>query len=133
MSLPLRILVADDDSVLRVLLQLKLQADGHEVILASNGHEARQLINIEPPDLAVLDIVMPGIDGLALTRVLREEPETASLPIVLLTGRDTDHDIMVGWQSGANYYITKPFVIEQLRYFIRLAQIEPSSRRTPAR
>jgi DNA-binding response OmpR family regulator len=98
MSDSMQIVVADDDPVLRALLQMKLQAEGHNVTLACE-----------------------------VTRRLREQPETATLPIVLLTGRDTDPDIVAGWQSGANYYITKPFVIEHLRYFIQTMQdmVEP--------
>jgi DNA-binding response OmpR family regulator len=122
MSDSLHIVVADDDPVLRALLQLKLEGEGHRVTLAADGDEALLLVTQERPDLLVLDVVMPGIDGLELTRNLRAQPETKDLPIVLLTGRDTDPDIVAGWQSGANYYITKPFVIEHLRYFIKTMQ-----------
>jgi len=127
MSESLQIVVADDDPVLRALLQMKLESEGHRVTLASDGDEALQLATTDPPELLVLDVVMPGIDGLEVTRRLRERPETAALPIVLLTGRDTDPDIVAGWKSGANYYITKPFVIEHLRYFIKTMQdsVEP--------
>ena len=123
----LQIVVADDDPVLRALLQLKLEGEGHNVTLACDGREALDLVSTDRPDLLVLDVAMPGIDGLELTRQLRERPESKDLPIVLLTGRDTDPDIVAGWQSGANYYITKPFVLEHLRYFIKSMQdkIEP--------
>ncbi|MDQ1393403.1 MAG: two-component system, OmpR family, alkaline phosphatase synthesis response regulator PhoP [Acidimicrobiaceae bacterium] len=129
MTKSLEIVVADDDPVLRALLQLKLEGEGHRVTLASDGDEAFRLASTNPPGLLVLDVVMPGIDGLEVTRRLREKPETASLPIVLLTGRDTDPDIVAGWKSGANYYITKPFVIEHLRYFIKTMQDVESDER----
>jgi two-component system, OmpR family, phosphate regulon response regulator PhoB len=127
MSESLQIVVADDDPVLRALLRLKLEGEGHRVTLACDGDEALEMVTKEPPELLVLDVVMPGIDGLELTRRLRARPETKELPIVLLTGRDTDPDIVEGWKSGANYYITKPFVIEHLRYFIKTMQdnVEP--------
>jgi DNA-binding response OmpR family regulator len=127
MSDSMQIVVADDDPVLRALLQMKLQAEGHSVTLTCDGDEALRVASTTPPELLVLDVVMPGLDGLEVTRRLREQPATASLPIVLLTGRDTDPDIVAGWQSGANYYITKPFVIEHLRYFIKTMQdtVEP--------
>jgi DNA-binding response OmpR family regulator len=130
MTKSLEIVVADDDPVLRALLQLKLEGEGHTVRLARDGEEALRLASADPPGLLVLDVVMPGIDGLEVTRRLRERPETATLPIVLLTGRDTDPDIVAGWKSGANYYITKPFVIEHLRYFIKTMQdtVEPDER-----
>ena len=119
MSESLRILLAEDDPVSSALIQLKLEADGHTVQAASSGTEALQMATAAPPDLLLLDVVMPGLDGLEVTRRLREQPDTADLSIVLLTGRDSDHDIVAGWKSGANYYITKPFAIEHLRYFIR--------------
>jgi len=121
----MQIVVVDDDPVMRKLLQMKLEADGHSVTLAANGDEALALANFSPPELMVLDIAMPGLDGLEVTRRLRGQPATKSLPIVLLTGRDKDPDIIAGWQSGADYYITKPFVIEHLRYFIKTMQDQP--------
>jgi DNA-binding response OmpR family regulator len=124
----LRVLVADDDPVFRELLQLKLAGDGHKVTQAHDGVEALRLVSAGPPDLLVLDVAMPHVSGLEVTRQLRAQPETAHLPIVLLTGRDTDHDIVAGWKSGASYYITKPFVIEHLRYFIRTMQGEAETK-----
>ncbi len=118
----MEIVVVDDDPVMRALLQLKLEGDGRRVTLGADGDEALLLALSKLPQLLVLDIAMPGIDGLEVTRRLREQPETAALPIVLLTGKDKDPDIIAGWQSGANYYITKPFVIEHLRYFIKTMQ-----------
>jgi DNA-binding response OmpR family regulator len=118
----MEIVVVDDDPVMRALLQLKLEGDGHRVTLGADGDEALLLALSKLPQLLVLDIAMPGIDGLEVTRRLRGHPETAALPIVLLTGKDKDPDIIAGWQSGANYYITKPFVIEHLRYFIKTMQ-----------
>jgi two-component system phosphate regulon response regulator PhoB len=129
MTVPLQILIADDDPVLRELLQLKLKAEGHTVSQASTGDEALRMVSDDPPQLLVLDIAMPGTNGLEVTRWLRKRPQTADLPIVLLTGRDTDHDIVTGWRSGASYYITKPFVIEHLRYFIRTLQGNVASTR----
>jgi DNA-binding response OmpR family regulator len=118
-------MVADDDPVMRTLLQLKLEAEGHHVTLAADGDEALALTESARPELLVLDIAMPGVDGLEVTRRLRGQPETASLPIVLLTGKDSDPDIIAGWTSGADYYITKPFVIEHLRYFIKTMKGAP--------
>jgi two-component system, OmpR family, phosphate regulon response regulator PhoB len=127
MSDSLQIVVADDDPVFRTLLQMKLEAEGHRVTVACDGDEALLLANTDPPELLVLDVAMPGMDGLEVTRRLRAQPETKALPIVLLTGRDADPDIVAGWQSGANYYITKPFVIEHLRYFIKTMHDSPES------
>jgi DNA-binding response OmpR family regulator len=121
----MQIVVADDDPVMRTLLQMKLEAEGHSVRLAADGYEALALANANRPELLVLDVAMPGVDGLEVTRRLRGQPETATLPIVLLTGKDSDPDIIAGWKSGADYYITKPFVIEHLRYFIKTMHTTP--------
>lgn len=121
----MQIVVADDDPVMRALLQMNLEAEGHRVTLAVDGDEALALATEAKPELLVLDIAMPGVDGLEVTRRLRDQPQTATLPIVLLTGRDSDPDIIAGWKSGADYYITKPFVIEHLRYFIKTMHASP--------
>jgi DNA-binding response OmpR family regulator len=122
MTLPVRILVADDDPDLLELLRLNLEAEGHTVKVATNGLEAFEMAVAARPDLLVLDVMMPGIDGLEVTRRLRERPETAQLPIVLLTARGSNPEILEGWQSGADYYVTKPFELEHLLYFIEMMQ-----------
>jgi DNA-binding response OmpR family regulator len=122
MTVPVRVLVADDDPDLLELLRLNLEAEGHTVGVARDGTEALDMAMQAPPDLLVLDVMMPGLDGLEVTRRLRERPETAGLPIVLLTARGSNPEILEGWQSGADYYITKPFELEHLLYFIELMQ-----------
>jgi two-component system, OmpR family, phosphate regulon response regulator PhoB len=121
----MRIVLADDDADLLELLRINLEAEGHTVKVATDGLEALDLVVASHPDVVVLDVMMPGIDGLEVTRRLRALPETASLPIVLLTARGTNPQILEGWQSGANYYITKPFELEHLLYFIELMQERP--------
>jgi DNA-binding response OmpR family regulator len=118
----MRIIVADDDADLLELLRINLEAEGHTVNAASDGSQALELALTSRPDALVLDVMMPGLDGLEVTRLLRARPETAALPIVLLTARGTNPEILEGWQSGANYYITKPFELEHLLYFIELTQ-----------
>jgi DNA-binding response OmpR family regulator len=122
MTESVRILVADDDPDLLELLRLNLEAEGHAVMVACDGTEALEIAIQTRPDLLVLDVMMPGLDGLEVTRKLRERPETAGLPIVLLTARGSNPEILEGWQSGADYYITKPFELEHLLYFIELMQ-----------
>jgi DNA-binding response OmpR family regulator len=122
MTESVRILVADDDPDLLELLRLNLEAEGHTVAVACDGTEVLEMAMAVRPDLLVLDVMMPGLDGLEVTRRLRERPETAALPIVLLTARGSNPEILEGWQSGADYYITKPFELEHLLYFIGLMQ-----------
>jgi EAL domain-containing protein (putative c-di-GMP-specific phosphodiesterase class I)/DNA-binding response OmpR family regulator len=126
---PMRILVADDEPDLRELLQINLEALGHEVQLAVDGTEALALAMAHRPDLIVLDIMMPGLNGLEVLRRLREEPANADLPVVLLSARGTDSEVFEGWSSGANYYITKPFELDELLDFIE--QVRAQSRHAP--
>jgi diguanylate cyclase len=116
---PMRILVADDEPDLLELLRINLVAQGHEVQLASDGTEALALAVAGPPDLVILDVMMPGLDGLEVLRALRGQPGSANLPVVLLSARGSDSEVFEGWSSGANYYITKPFEIDELLDFIQ--------------
>jgi DNA-binding response OmpR family regulator len=118
MNRPLTVLVADDDDVLRSLLVLNLEAEGMNVHEAENGAKALQFALTYRPDLIVLDVMMPVHDGLKVLRALKDEPSTASIPVVLLTARAGSDDIDEGWAAGADYYMTKPFHFDQLLAFI---------------
>lgn len=102
----IRILLAEDDPDLRVTTRLVLEQHGHEVAVAVDGAEALAMIRTSPPDLVIADIVMPKLDGLTLTRRLRED---SNIPIIMLTARDLSHDEIAGLEAGADDYITKPF------------------------
>jgi EAL domain-containing protein (putative c-di-GMP-specific phosphodiesterase class I)/DNA-binding NarL/FixJ family response regulator len=115
---PMRILVADDEPDLLELLRINLEAQGHEVQLAADGTEALALAMARRPDLVILDVMMPGLDGLEVLRTLRGQPGNADLAVVLLSARGSDREVFEGWSSGANYYITKPFEIDELLSFI---------------
>src|ERR1700737_455564 len=108
MTGPLRILVADDEADMLELLQINLEAEGHVVDLASDGTEALEMALAGGHDLIVLDIMMPGLSGLEVLRLLRQQPGSAELTVVLLSARGSDPKIFDGWQSGASYYMTKP-------------------------
>jgi len=114
MSRPVSVIVADDDDVLRSLLVLNLEAEGMQVHEAENGAKALQYALTHRPDLMVLDVMMPVHDGLKVLRALKDEPTTAGIPVVLLTARAGEEDIEEGWQAGADYYITKPFHMDEL-------------------
>ena len=118
MNRPLTVLVADDDVVLRSLLVLNLEAEGMNVHEAENGAQALQFALTYQPDLIVLDVMMPVHDGLKVLRALKDEPSTASIPVVLLTARAGREEIDEGWAAGADYYVTKPFHFDQLVSFI---------------
>lgn len=102
-----RILVADDEAEIRDVLRLYLEKDGYEVIEAADGMEAMEVCRQEKPDLAVLDIMMPGLDGY---RVLRNIRENSNIPVIILSAKGSDSDKILGLDLGADDYIVKPFV-----------------------
>ena len=118
-----RILVADDDPNLRELLVMNLAAEGFEVQAYDNGEAAYRNARVMQPDLIVLDVMMPERDGISALRVLKDDPCTGHIPVVLLTARATDAEVWEGWESGADYYITKPFNVEELLHFIAYLRV----------
>lgn len=109
-----RILVADDDVDIRELVEFKLSTMGHEVVAVGDGDSALGECQKQRPDLAVLDVMMPGMSGLEVVRCIRNEPELADLPVVLLTARAQESDVETGFGTGADDYITKPFSPREL-------------------
>jgi DNA-binding response OmpR family regulator len=109
------VLAADDDEDILALVTFRLERSGYTVLQARDGAEALELARAEKPDLAVLDIMMPKLDGLELTRRLRAEEATSRMPIILLTARAQDTDVQQGFDAGADDYIRKPFSPQELR------------------
>jgi two-component system, OmpR family, KDP operon response regulator KdpE len=105
------IMVVDDEPAIVRLVKLRLEADRYSVITASSGEEALGRLDDERPDLIVLDLMMPGIDGFETLRRIRME---SSVPVLMLTARARDVDRLRGFQSGADDYLTKPFNPEEL-------------------
>jgi diguanylate cyclase (GGDEF)-like protein len=109
-----RILVVDDDPDILQFVRLNLELDGFEVELAGGGGEALERASASPPDLMLLDVMMPEIDGLTVLRRLRSDPATANIPVIVLTARSLAEDRVKGLDLGADDYITKPFDLEEL-------------------
>jgi DNA-binding response OmpR family regulator len=109
------VLAADDDEDILALVTFRLERSGYTVLQARDGAEALELARAERPDLAVLDVMMPKLDGLELTRRLRAEEATSRMPIILLTARAQDTDVQQGFEAGADDYIRKPFSPQELR------------------
>ena len=103
------VLVVDDDVDIARFIEVNLQLEGFEVVVAHDGAEAHRKILDKVPDLALLDVMMPRIDGVELCRRLRSDPLTASLPIIMLTAKSLSADKVVGLTAGADDYIIKPF------------------------
>jgi diguanylate cyclase (GGDEF)-like protein len=114
-----RVLVADDDPDILTVVKVNLDLDGFEVETAIDGEDALQKATSNPPDVIVLDIMMPRMDGLTALHRLRSQAATASIPIILLTARGLPEDRVRGLELGADDYITKPFDITELAARVR--------------
>ena len=112
----MKILVVDDEALLVKGIRFNLKSDGYEVITGSNGQEAVELTKSENPDLVVLDVMMPVMDGLTACGKIRE---FSDVPIILLTAKADDMDKLIGFDHGADDYLTKPFNILELKARIR--------------
>lgn len=117
--MPKKILAVDDEKHIVRLVQINLLKEGFEVVTASNGREALEAVAQHKPDLIVMDVMMPEMDGFAALHQLKENPETAAIPVIMLTAKAQDADVFKGWQSGADLYLTKPFNPSELITFVR--------------
>jgi DNA-binding response OmpR family regulator len=108
------VLVADDDADILSLVKAVLERSGHEVVAVRDGAEALASARARKPDLAVLDIAMPEVDGLEVLRRLRADPTTSELPVVLLSARAQEADVVRGFAIGASAYLKKPFSPREL-------------------
>lgn len=109
-----KILVVDDEQDAIELIEYNLEAAGYRVITAENGAEAVQKTRTTIPDLVVLDLMLPEVDGLEVCKILRRDPSTASIPIIMLTARASELDRVLGLEIGADDYVTKPFSPREL-------------------
>ncbi len=104
-----KILVVDDEVNITQILEFSIGAEGYEVVTAANGEEAIDKARREQPDLIILDVMMPKIDGYEACRILKANPLTKGIPVVLLTAKGRDIDKRLGYEVGATDYIIKPF------------------------
>jgi DNA-binding response OmpR family regulator len=123
-----KVVIVEDEETLAHNLAEKLRSDGFSVITASDGEEGLDKIRAEHPDLVVLDIMLPRLDGLSVCRIIRHDAATAHIPIIILTARGTEVDKIVGLESGADDYIVKPFSLGEF-----LARVRAVLRRVPGR
>lgn len=121
-----KILIVDDDESLTELLRMVLEDAGYGVTLAANGREALFSAAQDPPDLIVLDVVMPEMDGWETSDHLLSHERTARIPIIFLSARVAAEDQLLGWYRGCFDYLTKPFDIQELLEKVAQALVEPS-------
>jgi two-component system phosphate regulon response regulator PhoB len=124
-----KILVVEDEEEIRELVAYTLVKQGYRVIPAESGEQALRSVRSETPDLVVLDLMLPGMDGLEVCRTLKRDPETATIPIVMLTAKGEESDIVAGLELGADDYLTKPFsprvLMARIRAVLRRKAEEP--------
>ena len=118
------VVVADDDALLRSLVEFKLKGRGYRVLTASDGDEALRLVQTHRPGLVVLDAMMPGMDGVEVLRRIKADADLAGTPVVMLTARKLESDIVGALQLGASDYLVKPFIPEELA--MRIARLLPA-------
>ncbi len=128
-----RVLVVEDDRDISGLIEHYLQKAGYRVDVASSGDGVVARVRQEPPDLLLLDLMLPGIDGLEICRALRADRRTAAVPIIMVTARAEDSDRIVGLELGADDYISKPFnpneLVARVRALLRRVQVPVDAER----
>jgi two-component system phosphate regulon response regulator PhoB len=125
-----RILVVEDEEDILELVRFNLSREGYSVMGAATGEEAWRLASSERPDLIVLDLMLPGIDGLEVAKMIKNDPKTRDIPIIMLTAKGEESDIVAGLELGADDYITKPFspriLVARVRAVLRRKVKEPT-------
>jgi len=114
-----KILAVDDERHIVRLVQINLMKEGYEVVTAGTGREALDKVRSEKPDLVVMDVMMPEMDGFEALEKMKADPTMQNIPVIMLTAKAQDADVFAGWQKGADLYLTKPFNPAELLSFVR--------------
>lgn len=114
-----RVVIADDDPDIRRLVEMTVTNAGCDVTVASDGEEALERVRDSIPDLVILDVLMPRMDGWEVARALKSDPATREVPVMFLTSRGQEHDVLEGFDSGAIDYMVKPFSPRELQVRVR--------------
>jgi phosphate regulon transcriptional regulator PhoB len=131
MSSPQKILVVEDEPDIRKLVQYNLTQERFSVLEAEDGEQALKLLQRERPNLVILDLMLPGVSGLELCKLLKQRSETAKLPILMLTAKAGEADRIVGLEMGADDYLAKPFspreMVARVRAILRRSEAKPGT------
>jgi two-component system phosphate regulon response regulator PhoB len=126
-----RILVVDDEPDILELVQYNLKKDNYDVVGVMSGEEALARVQNSPPDLVVLDLMLPGMDGLEVCKQLKQEPRTTTIPLIMLSARGEEADVVAGLELGADDYLTKPFsprvLLARIRAVLRRRHSVPAT------
>lgn len=109
MSKKIKLLIADDDPYILMSLEFLFKKNDFEVLIARNGSEAMEIFNNDPPEVAILDIMMPDMDGYSLCQYVKKKKNLQHIKVVFLSAKSSDTDIQKGYKAGADLFITKPF------------------------
>ena len=115
----MKVLVVDDELPIVEAVAYNLRKEGYEALTAFDAEQGLKIARTQRPDLIILDVMMPGPDGFRVLEILKSDPETAGMPVIMLTARGTYDDIRHGWQTGNDNYLTKPFNPLDLRTVVR--------------
>lgn len=131
--MPKTILTIDDKTDIRRLVRMTLEFDGHTVLEASSGAQGLALARSQKPDLILLDVMMPEMDGFEVGRILRDDPELTTIPVVMVTALDGQADRATGLGTGVRAYLNKPFSPVELLQLIKQLLDESSAQNTAAK
>ncbi len=124
-----KILIVDDEEDILELLRYNLAREGYQIEAAESGEKTLKKVRTDPPELIVLDLMLPGIDGLEVAKTLKNDPKTQDIPIIMLTAKGEEADVVAGLELGADDYITKPFsprvLLARVRAVLRRKSQEP--------
>ncbi len=127
---PANILIVEDEEEIQELVRYNLAKEGYRVSCAGSGEEALEKSRSKPPDLVVLDLMLPGLDGLEVCKVLKGDPQTRGICVVMLTAKGEEADVVIGLEVGADDYVTKPFsprvLLARIRAVLRRRTSEPA-------
>ena len=126
-----KILIVDDEEDILELLRYNLAREGYQIEAAESGEKTLKKVRTDPPELIVLDLMLPGIDGLEVAKTLKNDPKTQDIPIIMLTAKGEEADVVAGLELGADDYITKPFsprvLLARVRAVLRRKSQEPAA------
>lgn len=119
-----RVLVVEDDRAVSHLIAQILRMEGYESTVVSEGPAAFELLRAEPFDIVILDVMLPGMDGIEILRSIRGEPSLERVPVLMLSAKTDDATTWAGWRAGCDYYMTKPFDPDELLSILK--RLEPA-------
>lgn len=131
MKMPRRILLVDDEPGIRKMVGKRLQVAGFQVTVSPDGEDAMLRVRKDPPDLVILDIMLPGVDGFTVCETLKQDARTRHVPIILFSAKDSQQDYRRGMAAGADAYITKPYKPQDLEGLV-VRMVEALSRTKPS-